>query len=607
MPKENKNTSRRNRRQCSEVDNVSIYSQRSPRRCEKRKKEIASDTQDALKSVFGNNRYSPLFPREASRDSRAKKSIMFMPSIEDLHSMSGGIIENGIKYIMFPLHLLRFCIFGTSFLGSVDSKTNTEAEHAKSRDKNYKERTEKEERRKENESLKEEKNNNEESEDEMVTAEEDPDSSVEQWNSAKNTMAMNMSVDFDKTERSMSYVILEEPMDISIEEHGFDKSYSVIKISQDSRQATNVQSNAIASISSRAYTDEEYNSSSVDEEIAKIFQKQCTSSEDEFVSSYPKPHSFRKHEKTKQNNFVYNGVKSSYSVHTPRSKKGSQDDEREQQKKTSTEFVANNKRRKLFHEENKNERQLTRRSENKTEEEKRGTRQNSSSKNKSSSSRTPIKNKDSKRRNIKYKEMATQTDSAFSDDDVEMIVADTKKPERSSRCKYTHKSQVHRFQDKKMEQELNYIADNEDSNDGLLRISHKRISSCSTSSSSTDLGFDERASTTPDTDIVVGQWRTNSPDSTSALRTRVCAPPGFPEVPQNPPLTSYVCNSKNISTSSKNNNDPHSCFVKTAAAVPPAPSPMRHLYYDYPEFMDLPIYIKSSQILNNILKNNYYR
>ncbi|XP_076751518.1 uncharacterized protein LOC143423818 [Xylocopa sonorina] len=576
MPKENKNTSRKNRRQCSEVDN-----------------EIASDTQDVSKSVFGNNRYSPLVPREASRrESNATKSKMFMPSIEDLHSMSGGIIENGIKYIMFPLHLLRFCIFGTSFTESADSKANTEAERTKSRDKSYKERTEKEERRKEEESLKEEKeNNNEESEDEMVTAEEDSDSSVEQWNNARDTMPMNMSVDFDNTEKSMSHVILEEPMDISIEEHGFDKSYSVINISQDSQQSTNVQSNAIESISSKTYADEEYNSSSVDEEIAKIFQKQCTSSEDEFVpSSRPKSHLFRKYEKTEQNDFLHNGGKSNYFAHTPRSKKGFQDDEK-QRKKTSTEFVASNKRRKLF-QGNKNERQTVRKSENKTKEEKRSARQNSSSKNKLSSSRTPVKSKDTKRRNIKYKEMATQTDSAFSDDDVEMISADTKSPDRSFCSKHTRRSQLHHFQDKQMAQELNYIADNEDSTDGFLRITHKRISSCSTSSSSTDLGFDERASTTPDTDIVVGQWRTNSPDSTSALRARVRAPPGFPEVPQNPPLTS---------------TDPYFCFVKTTAVVPPAPSPMRHLYYDYPEFMDLPIYVQSSQILNNILKNNYYR
>lgn len=150
-----------------------------------------------------------------------------------------------------------------------------------------------------------------------------------------------------------------------------------------------------------------------------------------------------------------------------------------------------------------------------------------------------------------------------------------------------------------MDQELNYIADNEDSTDGFLRIARKRISSSSTSSSSTDLGFDEHVSATPDTDITMSQWLVN----TNRV-FRICrAPPGFPKWPQNPPLT--FCSFDDLKQLMATITSSDNCA--SSSIVPRAPSPMRHLYYDYPEFMDLPVNINSSRILKNILRNNYYR
>lgn len=51
-------------------------------------------------------------------------------SKEALQTMSDGIIGSGIKYIMFPLHLLRFCIFGTSSgtVGSENKQRETRKE-----------------------------------------------------------------------------------------------------------------------------------------------------------------------------------------------------------------------------------------------------------------------------------------------------------------------------------------------------------------------------------------------------------------------------------------------------------------------------------------------
>ncbi|CAK9799650.1 hypothetical protein ANTPLA_LOCUS2046 [Anthophora plagiata] len=621
MPKENKSTGRRNRCQCPEVDNESSTSTRA----------------SAKTTTIKSNRYSP-FPRKDVRKDTTKVN-MNVPSMETSNTVSGGIIENGIKYIMLPLHLLRFCIFGTSASASKavpkeqaetrrtescenkqkirDSEgTNTEKKRGEERKEvietsNNRSRSSKDvaSSKSTSHSVKEIKDTpsgkeslkkvyrsiSEESIDEMMTAEEDSDSSGEQWSTARSTMIMNMSVD---------YTVLEEPMDISIDEQ-------VIKISRNGRALETVQNNATGCVSSRLRTDEQDgNSSSVDEEIARIFQKQCTSSEDEFPpSSFPKSFSSSKHEKEKHNNFLHDRIKRNNSSIVTRPSKGSQcGNEKERKKKTSIEFVANNKKRKVSHDDDNNEKQTERRNENKTREEKRSSRQGTPSKSKSRSSRTPVKNKESRRSVIKYKETATQTDSAFSDDDVEMVPVDMKLSERQFCCKHAARRLNNLFHEKEKEQELNYVADNEDTNDGFLRITHKRISSRSRSSSSADLGFDERVSATPDTDIVGRRSYTNSPNSARILQSCIRAPPGFPEVPQNPPLTSYVYNNiKRVTLSSSKENDPNISLVKTVAIVPPAPSPMPHLYYNYPEFMDLPISVDSSKILNNILMNNYYR
>lgn len=553
-----------------------------------------------------------------------------MPSIEVLHSMSGGIIESGIKYILFPLHLLRFCIFGTS-TKSIDSeklaestskKDTAEKEEKKTKEREEKKRTPHETSRvkpseksgqskfdqdlvKENKdaisdvksSKEKKKNDKDESADEMVTAEEDSDSSGEQWSTANDIIPMNVSVDNDNLDKTSSYTVSEEPMDISIEEQSMDKMHIPRDLSRDYRIFEQFQSNK-ENIAAKLNVDDQDSNSSVDEEIARIFQKQCTSSEDEFSSSFVKSSSSFKREKTKQNNFLY--YKTNYNASTVafHSKEDPESHTKKQKKKEPSDFSINSKRRKVSNEENKHERYSERRTGNKIREEKRSSRQNTPSKHESRASRTTVKNRETKRKDVKYKEIATQTDSAFSDEDVEMIPVDGKLYEKRT----SRRLQFNLLDNKNTEQELNYVADNEDSNDGSSKVERKRISSRSTSSSSTDLGFDERAMPTPDMLIVIGRSRTNSLDNTNNFPARSRPPPGFPELPQNPPLMSYTGNNYKhfLATHSKYN-----CLH--CSIVPPAPSPMRHLYYDYPEFMDLPINVNSSKILNNILRNNYYR
>lgn len=384
---------------------------------------------------------------------------MASSSIEILRSTSDGIIGSGIKYIMFPLHLLRFCIFGTTsgFIASdkgkevrqakINDETCETEEKGKDRDERNVRNSETSSRRSSKkdrgssqpcssdsskEDLKEEgKSDNEESIDEMVTAAEDSDSSVDHWSSASSMM--NMSVDHDSIDRSMSYTLLEEPMDISFEEQAYDKSCTAMKSLEDSEASENYPTDATRSKSLKSRVDDQDSNSSVDEEIARIFQKQCTSSDDEVSSSNSKPRSSGKLEKK---NFLSKEGSSRYFTNVSRSKRESRSNERGQKKKTSSDVVVNHKRRKVVDNEDKDKKQRDGRTETKTREEKRESRQNTPSKSKPRSSKTSVKEKDSKRRDVKYKETATQTDSAFSDDDVEMIPVESKLLERQFRCKH---------------------------------------------------------------------------------------------------------------------------------------------------------------------------
>lgn len=134
---------------------------------------------------------------------------------------------------------------------------------------------------------------------------------------------------------------------------------------------------------------------------------------------------------------------------------------------------------------------------------------------------------------------------------------------------------------------FNYIADNEESSIGFLRIAHKQITSCSTSSSSTDLGFDEDTSIIPDMNDVIRHLNISNDANTSPRCTR--PPPGFPEIPQNRPLMSQICDPINFilaSSTYENSINTYNSRINTITIVPPMP----HLYYDYPEFMDFPTY-----------------
>ncbi|KAG7201547.1 hypothetical protein KM043_004297 [Ampulex compressa] len=608
MPKENRSSSRRGKRLSLDSNDEAPV----------------SSGRDSMRSAMGSNRYSPFLREVPRRDSRSNDGSMPLTRAHLLDSKSNGIIQSGIKYIMFPLHLLRFCIFGTSTASvsnakDVDAESSAMEKREKRDEKNGDstpsktdrrdsverdspppkdtaknspiEATSKEERAPSSKGSGKETSRDDESSDEMLTAQEDSDSSVDQWSNAKDVMIMDMSIDYEHAlEKSMSYRNVEEPMDISLDEQNLERSISGTKGSRDGRSLEGAKNSTVDAYSRSSSNEQEKRFlSTVDEEISRIFQKQCTSSDDESSSSLCRCPTDRigGNRQTQSRN----REEGRYS----RTKRELFDDENQTKGRASVE-----RRKKLAREEDVDEgRKDDRRSKDRSPEKKRSTRQDTPSKRRSRCSGTPVKNKESKQKSVKYKERATQTDSAYSDEDVEMIPIDGRRTRKSQSAFYTVEE---------MDRDLNYIADNEDSNDGLGKFRRTRISSGSLSSSSADLGFDERGCFTPDIDVRLKEWNANLPNVPTAPRkcaTR--APPGFPQLPQNPPITSSICDGTDPVPILTPGKDQHDCTVIQSAFVQPAPMPMRHLYYNYPEFMDFPPSIGSSRILKNILKNNYNR
>ncbi|XP_076279277.1 uncharacterized protein LOC143208613 isoform X2 [Lasioglossum baleicum] len=492
MAKEIKGKERSSRRQYMKVDNI-------------KHKVTKQNERKSAKSPTENKHHNPSQEKSSKeehrerREPRPEKQNITMTSTELLHPISGGIIKSGIQYIMFPLHFLRFCLFGTNSIseklavcevgkGSKNSessgkKTNKEEKEnisSKSRDDRQAKNDEASNRRSSEESLKNTRSGSStdtrnagssrakdskevrKGHDEglverplVVLVEEDSDSSSDRWSTASSTMIEDVSMDID---RSISFDSLVEPMDISMED-----THDRLQIVMGSREKQNT-------------------TLSLDSEMARIFQKQCTSSDDEYSSSNTMP---EKGERPGGKNFLWHartshsaatvplkskeeGVNkeqkkktSSEEVDKERKKKTSEEVDKERKKKTSEEVdkerkkkisseevdkerkkkissedVTHHKRRKVSQEEDRPEKQRDGKSDAKRREEKQPSKLDTRNNSKTRSPKSPVKSKESKRKDVKYKETATQTDSAFSDDDVEMIPVDAKLPEKRYCCKH---------------------------------------------------------------------------------------------------------------------------------------------------------------------------
>lgn len=123
------------------------------------------------------------------------------------------------------------------------------------------------------------------------------------------------------------------------------------------------------------------------------------------------------------------------------------------------------------------------------------------------------------------------------------------------------------------------------SEERLYAIAYQLIMSRGvSSSSSTDTSRDERASASPDTNIAAGQWSTKLFNNTNTTKTSIRPPPGFPEIPQNPPLSLYTCDPEQLIPDFLRNGYDSNSHIEPMRAVPPEPPHMQHNYYNYPQF-----------------------
>lgn len=144
-----------------------------------------------------------------------------------------------------------------------------------------------------------------------------------------------------------------------------------------------------------------------------------------------------------------------------------------------------------------------------------------------------------------------------------------------------------------MKQKVNYIPIYYPIDDRILSIAYQLIMSFNnTSSSSTNLSSNEPACAAPDINTAANLWTTQFVNSINTSETPTHAPPGYPEVPQHPPPAPSTYNAELLLPSIKDEYVPK-FRIKPVTVTPPAPSPMRHPYYDHPEFMKRPIHSNS--------------
>lgn len=557
MSKENKNTYvRRDERQCSHIDN-----------------RIVSSVQDSTKAMATTNRDSGHDLQEVStKDSTLTKENMIMISTEDLCSLKDGIAENGIKYV-----LCRLCSYLFDKISSIFScsEKHIEIEHTELCNENHEERDKWEQTSQKCRKQKMENNSNNRPLTKVQDAEKDSDSSRNQSSNGSNVTAINMPLNCKNIDNCISHTVLKQPTNISTEEHSFNKTQFPINISQDTKSCANERNNVIQNKFPKSYTRKQGSNFSANKEIAQIFGQKFTSSDNvHSSSSIPGSFAFVKYRKSKQTNSFCNGENNKFSNNSlirTWLKKNETVRTREQSIKLSP----TNENRKLTFDKEKNEKHTEQRNKKETQEENRSFRRHDPIKCKSHYSRIPVKNKKSKQDNPKYIDRSTQTDSAFlTDNDVGIVSVRTEEPRQQF-----HRSATYKPQDRDMTRELNYMAENETSEDRLLSVAYQLISSYCTSSSSTDLNFEQYTSASLDTQITAEQWSTEFLNTLNSIRTPTRPPPGFPEIPQNPPLifTPYVYNVEHVTLSfSEDNYYPNSHDQQPRRPMQPAPPRRRH-------------------------------
>ncbi|XP_015609917.1 uncharacterized protein LOC107274870 [Cephus cinctus] len=505
--------------------------------------ETQSRSKKNVKSsqITRTNRFSPFVraERHSRRDVTMDDNIGFFQA-RDLHAKSKEIIERGMEYILFHLQLIQMSIWGSNRV-SDNKKTLKETEQAEGGQVAEAVDAITSETR----LLFEKEKYFEDSEGDMFTAVEDSDdSSSDHWSSANDFVNMNMSIDLESEYEDVlmnSRIVIEEPMDISIdismEESSPRRRIELVSFSKSgsqeakrcSRDTTPCDSSEDDDESSLGVSDRdsdrEESSSAANEEITKILKKRNSSDNDKYSL-------FREEEHGRRNFPYFRDYASSEDTSVSGTDSLSDRQEvRNSQRDASARRIIPcccclSPRKREEHR------------------------------------RSIVKNY------INFEVMNNQVDSAFSEDDVEMSAL-----ERSVLKAHLNEKLSNRRNGKDIE-----IMDQDttlqgealsllDRNPTVLKKSLKDVSSehYDNSSRSTNRHSECGNTYTP---------------GVKAPTVSVKRPPGFPNLPQNlPPL---FCSCGNPE-----------CFIllgneigKSKIIYQNAPRPLRHLYYQYPEFME---------------------
>lgn len=355
---------------------------------------------------------------------------MIMASTRCLCLLKNAITENGIKHILHLLHYYLFDAVASIFLSF---KEYVETKHTEPWNKNRKKQNKWKQiyRKRRNRRM---KNNNSNGRPltKLQNAEKDSDSSRNESSNGSNATAINMPLNSKNIDNCISHTTLKKPTDISTEKDSFNKTQLPINISQDTESRTNEPSNVIQNKFPKSYTQKQ----------RRNFRQMLTSSYNmHSSSSFPRSFASCKCRKLKQT-FFYNSNFSNYSLFINPWLKHN---ETEQKKKLTIKFAPINEKKRLTFDEEKNEKHTEQRNEKETQEEKCSFQQHGPIKHKSHYLRIPVRNKESKQNNLKYKETGTQTDTFSTVNDLGMVSVETKCPEQqfcSSELTIPYKSQV---------------------------------------------------------------------------------------------------------------------------------------------------------------------
>ncbi|XP_026667184.1 uncharacterized protein LOC113463986 [Ceratina calcarata] len=570
MQRRKKNSNKKRRHVRSRNENATIFDEERPE----------------LKVVSMTEKYRLSASGILKRYLRAPRRNMIISS-DSLSSLGSGMFETGIRYIMLPIDLLRY-IFRKSSWMSVDPKMNTRlkgggekiidgreeeiavaecSNHAFSQMMGSSGSAELTAAHAFNYSItsfdeysEEKGSNNTQSDENMMTVRNDFDA-IDEWATANNTIE-NLLIDYN--EIGSAQILKAEPMDITIEECS-SNLHSLIEVSQGDQELEEIEI-------LRSATDGQETSSIIEEEISILFQQKCTSSDEKFVLSTISKRLLNGEQRSP--NYLYKKLKEHF-LKMIAQRRMLRYDRRERRRKLLK--IIGTKRKYSSTKRVKCKQKILDTIKDRRFYEKRNIWKTTDNKDEFSFFKTVETSEKLNR------ETATMRDTAVVDEDVEM--KDIKQLAEAACLQHESLNlNISSPEINRQEQESHCTS----SSNNIKGITYNQISSSTSCSALDSSKVDEPSVEIENSNIgmvtlPVAQ-RENVSDITNILETKIRPPPGFPEVPENPPLL-CSCYDSDHSISSIENTKP----VNKMKKIPRAPPPLRYMYYQYWAFMEFPV------------------